>query len=129
VKVQCLVQYVDNKLIFRSLILIVEEIVLRADFECAASASSAIPAMRGPRCGRKRVCGVDPTTGELDTIGTVQSIATSRFRLLFASGKKVLFLSRFDNHGENPPTGWPDLQGGHIVGVAVDASDKLWVAD
>jgi hypothetical protein len=62
-------------------------------------------------------------------LGAVQSIATSRFHLLLASGKKVLFLSRFDNHGENPPTGWPVLPGGHIVGVAVDASDKLWVAD
>lgn len=62
-------------------------------------------------------------------LGVVQSIATSRFHLLFASGKRVLFLSRFDDHGENPPTGWPDLPGGHIVGVAVDASDRLWVAD
>jgi hypothetical protein len=62
-------------------------------------------------------------------LGAVQSIATSRFHLLFASGKKVLFLSRFDNHGENLPMGWAGLPGGQISGVAVDGSDRLWVAD
>ena len=64
-----------------------------------------------------------------DNLGAVQSMATSRFHILFASGTKVLFLARSDNHGENPPLGWPELPGGNIVGVAVDASDKLWVAD
>lgn len=62
-------------------------------------------------------------------LGSVQSIAASRFHTLFASGKKVLFLARSDNQGENPPHGWPSLPGGHIVGVAVDSSDQLWVAD
>jgi|HubBroStandDraft_1064217.scaffolds.fasta_scaffold03750_2 hypothetical protein len=62
-------------------------------------------------------------------LGSVQSIAASRFHTLFASGKKVLFLARSDNQGENPPLGWPPLPGGHIVGVAVDSSDELWVAD
>ncbi len=62
-------------------------------------------------------------------LGAVQSIAGSRFHMLFASGKKVLFLARSDNQGENPPHGWPSLPGGHLVGVAVDSSDELWVAD
>jgi hypothetical protein len=62
-------------------------------------------------------------------LGAVQSITTSRFHLMFASGKKVLFLARADNRGENPPAGWPELPGGNIVGVAVDASDTLWIAD
>jgi hypothetical protein len=62
-------------------------------------------------------------------LGAITSIATSRFHLLFASGKKVLYLSRSDNQGENPPADSGKLPGGSIVGVAVDASDKLWVAD
>jgi hypothetical protein len=62
-------------------------------------------------------------------LGFVQSIAVSRFHILFASGKKVLFISRSDNHGENPPAGWPPLPDGNLVGAAVDSSQKLWVAD
>jgi len=62
-------------------------------------------------------------------LGSVASIATSRFHILVASGKKVLFLARSDGHGENPPAGLQVLTGGHIVGVAVDASDRLWFAD
>ena len=62
-------------------------------------------------------------------LGMVQSIATSRFHILLASGKKVLFLARSDNRGENPPAGLQSLTGGHIVGVAVDAADRLWFAD
>jgi len=62
-------------------------------------------------------------------LGAIQSIATSRFHIVVASGKKVLFLSRFDNRGEDPPAGLKSLTGGHIVGVAVDAADRLWFAD
>ena len=62
-------------------------------------------------------------------LGTVQSIATSRFHLIVASGKKALFLSRFENTGENPPAGLRELTGGQIVGVAVDSADRLWFAD
>ncbi len=62
-------------------------------------------------------------------LGTVQSIATSRFHILVASGTKVLFLARSDNRGENPPAGLQSLTGGHIVGVAVDVADRLWFAD
>jgi hypothetical protein len=62
-------------------------------------------------------------------LGGVQSVAASRFHILFASGKEVLFRSRAENQGENPPAGWPALSGGHLVGVAVDSSDNLWVAD
>ena len=59
----------------------------------------------------------------------VQSIATSRLHILLASGEKILFLARSDNRGENPPAGLQSLTGGHIVGVAVDATDSLWFAD
>jgi hypothetical protein len=62
-------------------------------------------------------------------LGSVQSIAVSRFHILFASGKKVLFVARSDNHGENPPVGWPPPPGGHLVGIAVDSSQELWMAD
>lgn len=61
-------------------------------------------------------------------LGAVTSIAASRFHILLGSGKKVLFLARADNSGENPPANL-QLTGGHIVGVAVDATDKLWFAD
>jgi hypothetical protein len=62
-------------------------------------------------------------------LGAVTSIAASRFHLILASGKSVLFLDRSDSHGENPPAALQQLTGGHIVGVAVDASDNLWFAD
>jgi hypothetical protein len=62
-------------------------------------------------------------------LGVVTSIAASRFHIILASGKSVLFLGRSDSHGENPPAGLQQLTGGHIVGVAVDASDDLWFAD
>jgi hypothetical protein len=65
----------------------------------------------------------------VSNLGAVQSIAVSRFHILFASGKKVLFVARSDSHGENPPLGWPELPGGHVVGLAVDGSDNLWLAD
>lgn len=62
-------------------------------------------------------------------LGFVQSIAAARFHILVASGRKVLFLARSDNHGENPSSDLQSLTGGRIVGVAVDAADKLWFAD
>lgn len=62
-------------------------------------------------------------------LGAVRSIATSRSHIMLASGKKVLFLDRSDNQGGPPPPGLQLLTGGHIVGVAVDASDSLWFAD
>ena len=61
-------------------------------------------------------------------LGAVASIAASRLHIVLASGKKVLFLSRSDGHGENPPASLI-LTGGHIVGVTVDEADKLWFAD
>ena len=61
-------------------------------------------------------------------LGVVTSISTSKLHIVFGSGKKILFLARSDNHGENPA---PNLRltGGAIVGVAVDSSDNLWFAD
>jgi hypothetical protein len=62
-------------------------------------------------------------------LGWVNSIAASRQHILVASGTKVLSLSRADNREENPPLSLQSLTGGHIVGVAVDASDRAWFAD
>lgn len=62
-------------------------------------------------------------------LGYVNGIAASQFQTLVASGDKVLFLARSDNHGENPPPGLQSFPGGRIVGVAVDADDNLWIAD
>lgn len=62
-------------------------------------------------------------------LGSVSSMAVSRFHILVASGNKVLFLARSDGHGENPPAGLQSLTGGIISGVAVDGSDSLWFAD
>ena len=61
-------------------------------------------------------------------LGAVTSISTSKLHLIFGSGRKILFLARSDNHGENPPA-TIRLAGGVIVGVAVDSSDSLWFAD
>jgi hypothetical protein len=62
-------------------------------------------------------------------LGFINSIATSQFHILVASGDKVLFLARSDNRGENPPSGLQSLTGGRIVGVVIDATDKVWLAD
>ncbi len=62
-------------------------------------------------------------------LGYVTSMATSRFYVLVASGNKVLFLARSDGRGVNPPDSARTLTGGHIVGVAVDESDRMWYAD
>jgi hypothetical protein len=61
-------------------------------------------------------------------LGVITSISISKLHIVFGSGKKILFLARSDNHGENPPANLR-LTGGSIVGVAVDSSDNLWFAD
>jgi hypothetical protein len=62
-------------------------------------------------------------------LGWVNSIAASPQHILVASGTKILSLARSDNHGENPPLSLQSLTGGHIVGVAIDSSDRAWFAD
>ena len=62
-------------------------------------------------------------------VGTVHSIATDPNHILLASGKKVLFYSRTENRGENPPSSLQSLRGGLITGVAVDTTDRAWIAD
>ncbi len=62
-------------------------------------------------------------------LGMVQSIATSRFQTIVASGKKILFIGRVDNRREKPPAVLGPLTGGHIAGVVVDGDDELWFAD
>ncbi len=61
-------------------------------------------------------------------LGAVTSIAVSTLHILFGTGNKVLFVARSDNRAENPPADLR-LTGGHVVGVAVDASGNLWFAD
>ena len=65
----------------------------------------------------------------IDNLGYVHAIAADTSRILFASGKKVLFVDRVDNRGQNPPDNMRNLTGGLISGVAVDASDAAWIAD
>ena len=62
-------------------------------------------------------------------LGSVSSIAPSRFHIVIGSGDRVLFRARSDGSGESPPAGLQALTGGRIAGVAVDASDALWFAD
>ncbi len=75
---------------------------------------------------------ISPTDGRqqvlASNLGAVTSIATSKIHILFGSGKRILFVARSDNHGENPPANL-QLTGGSIVGVAVDATGNLWFAD
>jgi hypothetical protein len=76
--------------------------------------------------------GVSVTDGKPQllnsNLGAVTSISTSKLHIIFGSGKKILFLARSDNQGENPPANIR-LAGGAVVGVAVDSSDSLWFAD
>jgi len=65
----------------------------------------------------------------VSNVGVVHSIATDPNHVLLASGKKVLFYSRSDNLGENPPPSMQSLSGGLISGVAVDTTDSAWIAD
>lgn len=65
----------------------------------------------------------------VSNVGAVHSIATDPNHILLASGKKVLFYSRSDNHGENPPPNMQSLSGGLISGVAVDTTNSAWIAD
>jgi hypothetical protein len=62
-------------------------------------------------------------------VGVVHSIATGPDYLLMASGKKVLYYSRSDNHGENPPSNLQSLPGGIITGLAIDSTDGVWLTD
>ncbi len=62
-------------------------------------------------------------------VGAVHGIAMSPEQFLLASGTKVLFYSRADFHGENPPASMTSLSGGIVSGVAVDGSNSAWVAD
>ncbi|MBZ5696648.1 MAG: hypothetical protein LAN36_14975 [Acidobacteriia bacterium] len=65
----------------------------------------------------------------VSNVGVVHSIATDPNHVLLASGKKVLFYSRSDNLGENPPSNMQSLSGGQISGIAVDTTNSAWIAD
>jgi YEATS family len=62
-------------------------------------------------------------------LGYVQSIASDSSRILFASGKNILFYSTTNNRRENAPTSMQPLTGGLITGVVIDSSGSAWIAD
>lgn len=62
-------------------------------------------------------------------LGYVNSVDTSYSHLLFASGSKVLFRSRSNNTGEDPPPSMRSLNVGLTSGVAVDSSNAAWITD
>lgn len=62
-------------------------------------------------------------------VGYVHAVATDSRHVIFASGEKLLFYSRYDNRGENPPPSMRFLPAGEIQGVAIDGSDAVWVVD
>lgn len=59
----------------------------------------------------------------------VSFISASRFYVLLASGKRIIFLARSDNHRENPPAILQSLKKGEIAGIVIDPNDQLWIAD
>ena len=65
------------------------------------------------------------TTG----LGYAESMAASSQYIIAASGKTLLFRTRANNQGVDPPKGVGPLPGGSLVGVAVDQGGGLWVAD
>jgi hypothetical protein len=62
-------------------------------------------------------------------IGDVSSISASRFHVLVASGKRVVFLARSDNRKKNSPASLQSMKKGEIAGIVVDSNDQLWIAD
>ncbi len=62
-------------------------------------------------------------------MGSVNSIAVSQQHVFVASGRRIISLSRADNHKEEAPSTLRSLTGGSIIGVAVDGNDRLWFAD
>lgn len=64
-----------------------------------------------------------------DNIGWANALAADSKHIAIASGKKILFISRTDYRGEDPPTNLKSLTGGHIVGLTIDGTGRLWFAD
>jgi hypothetical protein len=64
-----------------------------------------------------------------DKIGWANALAADSKHIAIASGKKILFISRTDYRGEDPPANLQSLTGGHIVGLAIDGAGRLWFAD
>jgi hypothetical protein len=62
-------------------------------------------------------------------IGWAAALAANSKHIAIASGKKILFVSRADYRGEDPPTNLKSLTGGNIVGLAIDGKGRLWFAD
>jgi YEATS family len=61
-------------------------------------------------------------------LGYVHSITSDSSRILFASGKSVLFYSTTNNRRENVPSSMKSLTGGLISGVAIDSAGSAWIA-
>jgi hypothetical protein len=64
-----------------------------------------------------------------DNLGWANAVIADDKHIAIASGKKILFLSRADFHGENPPTEIQTLTGGLVSGLAIDGSGRLWPLD
>ena len=64
-----------------------------------------------------------------DNVGWATALAADSKHIVIASGKKILFISRSDYRGEDPPTNLRSLTGGQIVGLAIDGTGRLWFAD
>jgi hypothetical protein len=64
-----------------------------------------------------------------NSLGYVHSITSDSSRILFASGKNVLFYSTINNRRENAPPSMQSLTGGLISGVVIDSTGSAWIAD
>jgi hypothetical protein len=77
--------------------------------------------------------GISTSSGSVqllsEGLGYVTELAVSTQYLMASSGKKVLFISRSDNIGANPPSSFGSLPGGALIGIAVDQAGGVWVAD
>jgi hypothetical protein len=62
-------------------------------------------------------------------VGFVHAIGSDWNRILFASGKSVLFYDRQSNTGVDTAPSLKETSRGTIYGLAVDSSDSVWIAD
>lgn len=63
------------------------------------------------------------------TGATGNAIVAMPDRIFLAAGKKIVALTRGDSHKEDAASIVQYTPNGHIVGLAVDSSNMLWIAD
>jgi len=68
------------------------------------------------------------TAKAASNLGWVNSIAIKDDGIFFASGKKILFLTRSGDR-RDPPIQLQSLPGGHLTGIAFDSAGRLSIAD